>query len=248
MYKADRILMFKKKTITFFPTNKNAEVSIDPPSPAKDHLTEEYKRLPFKVNKTFLSLQPNLKGTNLTAKACIPVLDAFTAGYMVTLPCDITVTTSPEYNHRLFWEVDWEAIGSHSNLQIGDMGVPYGFEIDPYKFETKWVIKTPPGYSVLITHPLNRFDLPFITLSGVVDSDSYNILPVNLPFFLKDGYNGVIKKGTPIAQIIPFKREDWDSKIEMYKESNDGKFQINVLKSVSERSYKNRFWKKKKYE
>jgi hypothetical protein len=174
-----------KKTITFFPTNKNAEISIDPPSQAKDHLSEEYKRLPYKVNKTFLYLHPNLRNTNLTAKACIPVLDAFTAGYMVTLPCDITATTNAEYNHRMIWEVDWEVLGTHGNVQIGDIKVPYGFEMNPYKFETKWVIKTPPGYSVLITHPLNRFDLPFITMSAVVDSDTYNILPINLPFFLK---------------------------------------------------------------
>ncbi len=237
-----------KKTIKFSPTNKNAEISIDAPSPSKNHLSDEYKRLPYKINKTFLSLQPNLTNTNLSAKACVPILDAFTAGYMVTLPCDITATTNPEYNHRLIWEVDWNVITVHGSVQLGDMSVPYGFEIDPYKFETKWIIKTPPGYSVLITHPLNRFDLPFITMSAVVDSDTYNILPVNLPFFLKDGYNGVIQKGTPIAQIIPFKREDWSSKIEKYDESSDGKFQINVLKSVTERSYKNRFWQKKKYE
>ncbi len=55
---------------------QNAEVSIDPPSPAKNHLTEEYKRLPLKVNKTFLSEQHLIKfssnasiyGSNLSFK------------------------------------------------------------------------------------------------------------------------------------------------------------------------------------
>lgn len=238
----------KSKTIEFFPVNQTAEISIDPPSPAKDHLTEEYKRLPYKINKTFLSLQPNLKNTNLTAKACIPMFDAFTTGYMVTLPCDITFTNNLEYNHRMFWEVDWTVITTHGSVQIGDMKYPYGYEMDPYKFETKWGIKTPPGYSILITHPLNRFDLPFITMSGVVDSDSYNILPVNLPFFLRDKFEGVLEKGTPIAQIIPIKREEWKLKINKYTIEKDWGQQINVLKSVQERSYKNRFWHKKKYD
>jgi hypothetical protein len=34
----------------------------------------------------------------------------------------------------------------------------------------------------------------------------------NIPFFIKEGFSGVIPKGTPIAQVIPFKRESWTSK------------------------------------
>jgi len=30
----------------------------------------------------------------------------------------------------------------------------------------------PAGYSLLITHPFNRHDLPFVTLTGLVDADS----------------------------------------------------------------------------
>jgi hypothetical protein len=126
------------------------------------------------------------------------------------------------------------------------MTPPIGYERNPYKFENKWVMETPPGYSCLITHPLNRFDLPFFTMSGIVDTDQYNFLPVNLPFFLKEGFEGIIPKGTPIAQVIPFKREPWHSEKEDLNPLT--KYQINNLKSVVQRSYKNRFWSKKTYE
>jgi hypothetical protein len=236
----------KNKIIEFAPASEQAESIIKPPSPSKGFLPEEYKKLPFKINKNFTHVLPDLKTTNLTLKACVPVFDAMTAGYIITLPCDILVTDTLYYTDRIIWDVDWTVITSHQKIQYGDMKHPEGYEESPYKFETNWIIKTPPGYSVLITHPLNRFDLPFITMSGVVDSDAYNINPVNLPFFLKKDFSGIIKMGTPIAQIIPIKREGWNSKILKYE--NSTKFQINNLKSVIDRSYKNRFWFKKKYE
>ena len=72
-------------------------------------------------------------------------------------------------------------------------------------------LKTPKGYSVLFCHPLNRFELPFQTFSGVVETDEYN-QGTHFPFYIKKLNVGeiiIIKKGTPIVQIIPFKRENW---------------------------------------
>jgi hypothetical protein len=240
--------LFKNhRTIEFKPDSEMAESIIEAPSPSRQHLTEEYKRLHPKINKTFLWKMPESGSeTNLTVKSCIPFIDALTSGYMITLPCDIIVTRNPEYKCRIYWDVSWEVITTHNRIQMGDMATPEGYEIDPFKFETEWVIKTPPGYSVLITHPLNRFDLPFMTMSGIVDTDNYNLVPVNLPFFLKNNFEGVIKKGTPIAQIIIIKREDWNSKKMPYDPKS--KYGLDNLKSVIEKSYKNRFWVKKKYE
>jgi hypothetical protein len=44
----------------------------------------------------------------------------------------------------------------------------------------------------------------------VVDTDTYTS-PVNFPFTLNDPkFEGLIPAGTPIAQVIPFKREQWE--------------------------------------
>jgi antitoxin (DNA-binding transcriptional repressor) of toxin-antitoxin stability system len=36
----------------------------------------------------------------------------------------------------------------------------------------------------------------------------------SIPFYIKNGFEGVIKSGTPVAQIIPFKQENWKAEVE----------------------------------
>jgi hypothetical protein len=75
-----------------------------------------------------------------------------------------------------------------------------------------WAIKTPPGYSVLFTQPFHR-ESSFTILPGIVDTDTYSAA-VNFPFVLNDiNFEGLIPAGTPIAQAIPFLREDWQMSI-----------------------------------
>jgi hypothetical protein len=106
--------------------------------------------------------------------------------------------------------------------------------------------QTPPGYSSLITHPLNRHDLPFITLSGLVDTDM-TMARGNLPFFLKEGFEGVIPAGTPMFQIIPFKRENWQMEEDksIMKIGLENEF---LTKKSVYGWYKNNKWNKKLYE
>jgi hypothetical protein len=97
----------------------------------------------------------------------------------------------------------------------------------------------------MISHPANRFDLPFTTLSGIVDSDTA-LHEGNLPFFIKEGFEGLIPKGTPIFQIIPFKRENWKSEIDrdISIEANKNAFSAG---SVLFGWYKSKVWKRKTY-
>jgi hypothetical protein len=71
-------------------------------------------------------------------------------------------------------------------------------------------------------------------------------MPVNLPFLLKDNFEGLIPKGTPIAQIIPIKRDNWNSEVKDY--NKNASFDIDMIKSIVERSYKKTIWKKKNYD
>jgi hypothetical protein len=125
------------------------------------------------------------------------------------------------------------------------MPLPEGYDRDALKWSVPWSIKTPPGYSLLFTHPLNRFDLPFYTMSGIVDTDTYEI-PVNLPFVIKEGFMGKIEKGTPLAQVIPIKRENWKSSVEEYNSKNN--FLLDKLRTVIDGSYRLQWWHKKNYE
>jgi hypothetical protein len=88
-------------------------------------------------------------------------------------------------------------------------------------------------------------ELPFTTMSGVVDTDDYE-LPVNLPFLIKEGFMGIVPKGTPVAQVIPIKREAWTS--ESMKFTKHMSVLYDNLRSVINSSYRLRWWHKKSYD
>jgi len=55
--------------------------------------------------------------------------------------------------------------------------------------------------------------LPFTTLTGLVDSDTFHNTPPNFPARWHDlSFNGLLPKGTPIAQCLPVKRESWNAR------------------------------------
>jgi hypothetical protein len=82
------------------------------------------------------------------------------------------------------------------------------------KFINPWIVVTPAGYSTLFVAPLNSEAIPFRVLAGVVDTDSF-YAPVNFPAVCELGRGGscLLKRGTPLVQAIPFKREQWRSEI-----------------------------------
>jgi hypothetical protein len=231
------------KIIEFRARDRLTEMVLSPPIPSSKIIPEWYKNLPLYRNPSIpISRGPD-KQTNLTAKACIPVLDAVVSGYMLTLPCDVTFTDQDKVGQRVIWDVSWNVITSHKSDQVGGNG-PAGYEPDPYKWEGMWEIHMPKGYSFLITHPFYRYDLPFLTTTAIVDGDGYT-RPLNLPFFLLDNFMGTIPKGTPIAQIIPIKREQWQHIVTSH--DPDSIYTIESLKTTIFRSYKERWWNKKTY-
>jgi hypothetical protein len=119
-----------------------------------------------------------------TLKRCPPFVDAMTSGFLIPLICDLRVE-----NGEFTWDNDLPPGGEVHNL---------------------WTIEAPEGYSVLFTHPANRFDLPFTTLTGLVDCDLYHDNWIHFPAHWHDtNFSGVLPKGTPVAQCMPVKRESW---------------------------------------
>jgi hypothetical protein len=58
---------------------------------------------------------------------------------------------------------------------------------------------------------MNRFDLPFTTLTGLVDCDRYQDSWIHFPARWNDpNFSGVLPKGTPVAHCVPVKRGDWN--------------------------------------
>jgi len=212
----------------------------EPPIPAISGLPQWYKDIP-----AYRDTQQKIFGRNgSTVKQCLPFFDAMTAGYLVTLPCDIAVTRI-NGNLKVQWQPDMPLFDLENHERA--MGIP----VPPHHDPTIWRMVTypativPDGYSILITNPINRFELPFTTVTGFVDSDKlHGALTVSM-FFVGD-FEGIIEKGTPVAQIIPIKRESWQHEIVEPDEKYLAQNSFNLLSKMN-RSYKNQFWNKKMY-
>jgi hypothetical protein len=151
----------------------------------------------------------------LAIKRCIPVLDSLTSGYFLVTTEDYYFSYDPEKKESYFSggeNVSNKSISMHPISQVGDMPISPEFIEYLYKWVSQWTIRTPKGYSLLFTHPVNQPYLPFYTLSGIVDTDKYP-QAVLFPFLMKNNFSGLLPAGTPVVQIIPIKRERWHLKV-----------------------------------
>ncbi|WP_138919474.1 hypothetical protein [Oceanicola sp. S124] len=84
-------------------------------------------------------------------------------------------------------------------------GAPWQLAVNSVlKFMNFWTLEVPPGWSLLFTHPMNREELPFRTLSGVVDCDLFRDGYVHFPaLWTERDFTGTLPAGTPVAQVIP---------------------------------------------
>lgn len=234
----------------FEPTSTEAELLFERPQPASQFLPKWYRDMPLHLDgEKETGLAPDgVSSSNLTLRGCMPFLDAISSGYMFTLPFDIEIRQDNRGRVGIRWATNVDLIGQHSLDQAPGLPIPEGASPNLLKWKTGWRAITPSGYSCLFTHPMNHVDLPFVTLSGVVDTDSYS-LGVELPFRLLEPERDhlIIEKGTPICQVIPFKRENWKSTNVPFDERKQTK-NIFALKSKIVRSYQMQFWQRKSYQ
>lgn len=237
------------KKILFEPTSEDASLFIPQPIPSAECLPNWYKNMPLHLDgEEVTGLEKNgVSSSNLTIKGCMPFLDSMTAGYMFILPFDIELRMNEQGMMNIRWATNIDYLGGHGFDQAPNLPVQQGSSPNVLKWKPGWKISTPTGYSCLYLHPLNRFDLPFITMSGIVDTDSYK-LGVELPFRLMDTNkkHQILEKGTPICQVVPFRRDAWDSDSVPF-DSITQRQNGFLLKSKIVRSYQLQFWKRKHY-
>ncbi|MGJ7610004.1 MULTISPECIES: hypothetical protein [unclassified Variovorax] len=176
------------------------------PVPAKaalpDWLRQMAPRVPSPVHQRSIR----------TVKQCPPFVDAMTHGFMVLLPCDVTVQAG-----QFSW--DWPLpalsvpghprapLSFHVPEQIAGSPLAHGTQA-AVKFNSFWTIELDDGWSLMAVHPVNRDDLPFRLVTGLVDADRFNEVGINFPAVWTDpGFHGVLPRGTPVAQCYPVPRE-----------------------------------------
>jgi hypothetical protein len=182
-----------------------------------------------------------------TVKQCPPFVDAMAEGFLLLLPCDVQVQGG-----RFSW--DWPLppltldqhprapLSFHAAAQL--QGLPgHDGQAVAIKFNSFWTIATEPGWSLFITHPANRDDLPFRTLSGKVDADRFVDAGINCPALWTDpGFAGVLPRGTPVAQCLLLKREPLTLTVETMDAAQRARYDALVAEVLAQPGvYRRRF-------
>lgn len=223
--------MFDKKIVfrALPPFDKDEEIL---PEPIKRNLPTWYKKLTPWQKGDDTTMSPG------TLKRCVPFMDALTSGYVLKNPTDIYFEHVIRENGKPDLEVKCPFAGAHRHNIIskekdifhhksqihGDLNpsecplVGANNNFNFFKILNPYHIVTPKGYSTLFIPLLNRPELvdKLEIIAGIVDTDVWN--QVNFPVILKKvDESFLLKKGTPIVQVIPFKRDQWKMEIETMK-------------------------------
>tara|TARA_B110000305_G_scaffold223842_1_gene268746 strand:- start:98 stop:799 length:702 start_codon:yes stop_codon:yes gene_type:complete len=184
-----------------------------------------------------------------TIKKCMPVFDTITSGYIVFNPVEQRIRSSFrvdekvqgfEREYPMGWGIQSPQEGhEHSQCPVRINGN----KKDYITFSVPWRIETPPGYSCIIQSPFYHFEERFKLFPAIIDTDVIDVPWHNWPgVMMQDEFT--LQPGEPLAQIIPFKREDWEMEVELNEE---GIKRDSALKFFLSDSYSKIFHKKKKF-
>lgn len=236
--------------VRFYPLNEKTTEFADPPEPMSRHLPEWYRRQPATLHS-----KDELKNgiVKATIKKCMPIFDGMTAGYMLSMPCDVYIDASnPEsLTHSVPQAMNMfkgDLFAQHAREQYSEY--PLDTEIyhkDVFRINPLYIMETDKGYSTLFIQPLNGDKTPLSLFGAIVDTDRYASDGL-FTFMVKKGFQGIIKQGTPLIQAIPFKREDFSSEVLTPADTKKmASKQRLSTRSVFLNGYKNRFRSKKEY-
>lgn len=239
-------------TIEFLGREADFVNGLPSPTPAAKAIPDWYKKMnssfftkeqdPKNIGTIFLSGGSFLNG--MTLKACPPIRDYLCSGYIVPLWNDLLIENAHDGATGFAWRD-----GSLSNIEIHpwDQIQSSIFEADlkktnqeMWKLISPWDFKTPAGYSCLFFSP-EYHKSPIKILPAIVDTDKYS--HVNFPFTYEGEGVELVEQGTPVVQVLPFKREEWNHEI---KEIGEREHRLaRRVKSVFSGMYK-KLWHEKK--
>jgi hypothetical protein len=178
-------------------------------------------------------------------KNCPSFPDYFSQGYVVPMWTD-TIIDFDKKTGDWFWKTPssdfhWEI---HPPTQFVDTAQPLvrgdsGYAV--FKAVSPWSMITPLGYSVLQLPMFYNFNKDFTVLPGIFASDVEHTLNIQI-LLHSDKKQIVIERGTPIAQYIPFKRNDTLS-MEYREATEEDKEKI----AISDMYYKTKLFRNKEY-
>ena len=202
----------KQPVIEFWPTYEGLTEFV-PIVPAKNYLPEWWKKLNIKQDVVYLETKTASTGT---IKRCPGIMDILNHGWVIPAWCDMAIKVKGR--EKLEWDMSdqrFTAHGHHHNQFLDHL--PTNIQQKyfwVFKPTSPWYVKTSPGYSILQLDPFYFFNEYFDSSWGIQDADFYHNL--NPLLLIKQNCNFVIERGTPLAVIYPYKREEFTGVCKQY--------------------------------
>lgn len=161
---------------------------------------------------TWFRKLPKFKGS---MRGCAGIMDYMSLG--ITIPMWTNASFKKVENG---WEVDCDRYEPENNKQVfGITSFPYessgacpmterreqGDFMGYPKFTTPYHVITAPGYSTLLLGIAHEPNKNYHVVNGLVHTDFYHEMNMVVNVFGNQSFN--IKYGTPMMQLIPFKRD-----------------------------------------
>ncbi len=204
------------------------------PKPAKDCVPVEFLDLPDSKEKYQINEEPV---SNI--KTCLPAMDYMTSGYILFNAYELEL----EHFNKQFRDDlkiktarTVKAEDHESNIYARKALAVYYENACPvlneqkkqrcyFKVKTSWSIKTPLGYSCLVIQPFYHPDKRFTIMPAIIDTDTYH-LPIPIVGYMHEKTTMRVSPGTPLLQIIPFKRDDWTMSVSTESLPDKSKFYV----------------------
>ncbi len=219
-------------------------VDLAPPKPAKEFIPAWYKHL--QREWSYMNEQDDSWNTvpykDNSMKKCPTVKDIMTAGYIIPLWLDLKISHNKQTGFNWYNKHAYnDTVTYHDPASIGNMPFqPTSFDT-ALKFTNPWDIITPPGWSVLITQPWYHRIWEIEIMPSLVETDSYH--QMNIPFIYHGVGEKTFRQGTPLIQVIPYKRSAFDLEEFESREMDDLDKKYYAKSRSAERTRQNGFYR-----
>jgi hypothetical protein len=158
-----------------------------------------------------------LNKQHATIKACPPVFDYLTSGYMMPWIYESYFKREKDENgiaYMKYYSSYEPYLGNFESYQFPKLKTCF------FKVNQPWSIKTPKGYSCLYFQPFYNFEERYSILPAVVDTDKFHNISI-VGYMLQDDFK--IKPNEPLVCVLPFKRDEFKHELKQYEKDQSGK-------------------------
>lgn len=220
-----------------FNSNDKLTAELYPPLPAKDFLPQWFENL--SEDNSLLGGEPN----KINLKSCLPVVDYINSGYIIFNSYEISLEEKTlNFENLIHVQTMKDNASRKDVLMFKNYQCPMqksGLKKEYFKVRLEWNIRTPEGYSCLLIQPFYHNEKRYTLLPSVIDTDEYDS-EIFIAGYLNSKEPISIMPGDPLIQIIPFKRDSWNMKV-------DSKSINSKMKHFLFKGYKKIFHKNKSY-